>query len=266
MPKVVADVVGDIRLLISNTQYLMASLFILRKYKPTPKPNEELKFALLNDAKTQTYVPARQTPVYQPTTPATFSVTPPAIEFEPTPASVKGKKSKTKSQPQHGRFKISVDDEDVNNFQPTPPPTTPPPPPRTTTVKHKTHQSHQKPKRPKPTPVAKLQPQHSVKQNKQKKKNYSGYFVSQDADREDDLITNEIQSGSLEKNKVQIVSTSIYDPRPKSRSYKKNYKRNRVPKKYNYRNQVQRSSLRIPEFVAKSLFYFSTIQRTTICP
>ena len=59
--------------------------------------------------------------------------------------------------------------------------------------------------------------------------------------RDGGLITNEIESGSLGKNKVQIVSKSIYDPRPKSRSYKKNYnsyKRERIQKKYNYRKQV----------------------------
>ena len=43
--------------------------FLLRSYEPTPKPKEELKFALLDDAKTQKYVPVRQTPAYQPTTP-----------------------------------------------------------------------------------------------------------------------------------------------------------------------------------------------------
>ena len=96
-----------------------------RKYKPTQPPSEELKFALLNNAKTQKYVPVRQTPAYEVTTP-TYSVTPPALEFEPTPAELKlkGKDSKTYSNPQHGRFKISVDNGDVNNFQPTPPPST----------------------------------------------------------------------------------------------------------------------------------------------
>ena len=44
-------------------------LFLIRSYEPTPKPKEELKFALLDDAKTQKYVPVRQTPAYQPTTP-----------------------------------------------------------------------------------------------------------------------------------------------------------------------------------------------------
>ena len=143
----------------------------------------------------------------------------------------------------------------MNNFQPTPPPTTPPPPPPP-----KQHQNKKKPKRPKPTPAKNLySPTQSHKSNKSsvknKKKNSSAYFVSQDGDREDDLITNEIESGSLEKNKVQIVSTSIYDPRPKSRSYKKNYnahkrERNRIPKKYNYRSQVKVKSFFIyPEIV-----------------
>ena len=175
-------------------------------------------------------------------------MTPPAIEFEPTPAELKGKKSKTQTKPQHGRFKISVDDEDVNNFQPTPPPTT------TTKPTHK-HKQKQ-PKRPKPTAAKNLNSQlghnkntktsfhhQRPKASKPKQKTSPVYFVSQDADREDGLITNEIESGSLEKNKVQIVSTSIYDPRPKSRSYKKNYnsyKRERHPKKYNYRNQVDK--------------------------
>merc|ERR1719192_1389114 len=80
-----------------------------RKYKPTQPPSEELKFALLNNAKTQKYVPVRQTPAYEVTTP-TYSVTPPALEFEPTPAELKlkGKHSKSFSNPQHTRFKISV--------------------------------------------------------------------------------------------------------------------------------------------------------------
>ena len=175
-------------------------------------------------------------------------MTPPAIEFEPTPAELKGKKSKTQTKPQHGSFKISVDDEDVNNFQPTPPPTT------TTKPTHK-HKQKQ-PKRPKPTAAKNLSSRlghdkntktsfhhQRPKASKPKQKTSPVYFVSQDADREDGLITNEIESGSLEKNKVQIVSTSIYDPRPKSRSYKKNYnsyKRERHPKKYNYRNQVDK--------------------------
>ena len=179
-------------------------------------------------------------------------MTPPAIEFEPTPAELKGKKSKTQTKPQHGRFKISVDDEDVNNFQPTPPPTT------TTQTPHKPKpkKQHKQPKRPKPTAAKNLNSQlghnkntktsfhhQRPKASKPKQKTSPVYFVSQDADREDGLITNEIESGSLEKNKVQIVSTSIYDPRPKSRSYKKNYnsyKRERHPKKYNYRNQVDK--------------------------
>ena len=156
-----------------------------------------------------------------------------------------------------------MDDEDVNNFQPTPPPTTPPP----TTKASKHHQSEHRPKRPKPTPVAKLK-SNSVKQKKNK--DYSGYFVSPDAGREDDLITNEIQSGSLEKNKVQIVSTSIYDPRPKSRSYKNNYnaayKRGRKSKKYNYRNQVKIILENTENICFILCFIFSTIPRTTICP
>lgn len=196
-----------------------------------------------------------------------YSVTPPAIEFEPTPAELVGKKSKSsKTKPQHGRFKISVDDEDVNNFQPDPPPTTPPPPPPPKVKKEPTHQQkhQQHPKRPKPTPVHKLhspahkntakgdrhmRPKAKPGAQKPKQKNSSAYFVSKDGPaRDEGLITNEIESGSLEKNKVQIVSKSIYDPR-RSRSYKKNYnsnsyKRERILKKYNYRKQVgaERSS------------------------
>lgn len=49
-------------------------LFLIRSYEPTPKPKEELKFALLDDAKTQKYVPVRQTPAYQPTTPRYVSL------------------------------------------------------------------------------------------------------------------------------------------------------------------------------------------------
>ena len=168
-----------------------------------------------------------------------YSVTPPALEFEPTPAELKlkgGKKQKSKSKPQHTRFKISVDDEDVNNFQPTPPPTPPPTrPPVTKKHKNNHHQHKHKPKRPKPTPTSALK-SHSNNNKALGKKKSSSYFQSKDEDREADLITNEIESESLEKNKVQIVSTSIYDPRPKSRTYKKNYnsyKRERLAKKYN---------------------------------
>merc|ERR1711881_557187 len=85
-----------------------------RKYEATP-PDEELKFALLHDAKTQKYVPVRQTPVYHVTTPS-YSVTPPAIEFEPTPSE---QKKNPPANPAHGKFKISVEDVD---FLPTPPP------------------------------------------------------------------------------------------------------------------------------------------------
>ena len=189
-----------------------------------------------------------------------YSVTPPAIEFEPTPAELLGKKSKSsKTKPQHGRFKISVDDEDVNNYQPDPPPTTPPPPKvKKEPLSHHQQQPNKHPKRPKPTPVHKLhspahkntakgdrhmRPKAKPGAQKPKQKNSSAYFVSKDGPvREEGLITNEIESGSLEKNKVQIVSKSIYDPR-RSRSYKKNYnsnsyKRERILKKYNYRKQV----------------------------
>ena len=198
-----------------------------------------------------------------------YSVTPPAIEFEPTPAESVGKKSKSgKTKPQHGRFKISVDDEDVNNFQPDPPPTTRPPPPPKVKKQQQQHQQQLKhPKRPKPTPVHKLhspahkntakgdrhmRPKAKPGAQKPKQKNSSAYFVSKDGPvRDEGLITNEIESGSLEKNKVQIVSKSIYDPR-RSRSYKKNYnsnsyKRERILKKYNYRKQVG------PEFILTSI-------------
>ena len=202
----------------------------------------------------------RQTPAYEVTTP-TYSVTPPALEFEPTPAELKlkGKHSKTYSNPQHTRFKISVDNDDVNNFQPTPPPTTRAP----TTKKKKTYQQ---PKRPKPTPPAQLnvrassskggnrQQQQANRAKKVKEQNYTAPNRSKEPatlrdGADDDLITNEIESESLQKNKVQLVSTSIYDPRPKSRPYKKSYSSNkrdrgrssRLYKKYNYRSKKKKN-------------------------
>ena len=63
---------------------------------------------------------------------------------------------------------------------------------------------------------------------------------------EKDVITNEIETTSLDRqqDKAEIVSTSIYDPRPRSRSYRKNknksytqIKRERVPKKFLYRQK-----------------------------
>merc|ERR1711881_19432 len=62
---------------------------------------------------------------------------------------------------------------------------------------------------------------------------------------EDDVITNEIETTSLQNRKVEIVSTSIYDPRPRSRSYTKNYqkiKRGRVPKKYKSRKDYRKKN------------------------
>ena len=75
-----------------------------RNYEPTPPPKEGLKFAPQREGKTQKYVPVRRTPVYNPSTP-TYSVTPPAIAFEPTEPL---KKNKSPSTPSPGVFKISV--------------------------------------------------------------------------------------------------------------------------------------------------------------
>jgi len=217
-----------------------------RKYEPTP-PDEELKFALLNDAKTQKYVPVRQTPIYHVTTPS-YSVTPPAIEFEPTPSEQKKKKSP--SNPAHGKFKISVEDVD---FLPTPPP-------RIIKVqeKKKTQPSRQKPKPSPPKPKKKAtkattkkpktikRPTHKDKQQSKLVNKSKDKTISKSSD-EEDVITNEIETTSLQNAKVEIVSTSIYDPRPRSRSrsYSKNYqkiKRERVPKKYNHKKSYRQKN------------------------
>merc|ERR1712128_45354 len=185
-----------------------------RKYEPTP-PDEELKFALLNDAKTQKYVPVRQTPIYHVTTPS-YSVTPPAIEFEPTPSEQKKKKSP--SNPAHGKFKISVEDVD---FLPTPPP-------RIIKVqeKKKTQPSRPKTKASPPKPKKKSttkkpktikRPTHKDKQQSKLVNKSKDKTISKSSD-EEDVITNEIETTSLQNAKVEIVSTSIYDPRPRSRS------------------------------------------------
>jgi len=203
-----------------------------RKYEPTP-PNEELKFALLNDAKTQKYVPVRQTPIYHVTTPS-YSVTPPAIEFEPTAA---GQKNKSPSNPAHGKFKISVEDVD---FLPTPPPII-------NRQQQKKKQPAQRPPKKKQKPKTKAPKVTTKKPKKIKRptheKKPQSKLVNKSKDKtiihsvdEEDVITNEIETTSLQNDKVEIVSTSIYDPRPRTRSYKKNYnkiKRERVPKKYN---------------------------------
>jgi len=223
-----------------------------RKYEPTP-PDEELKFALLNDAKTQKYVPVRQTPIYHVTTPS-YSVTPPAIEFEPTPSEQKKKKSP--SNPAHGKFKISVEDVD---FLPTPPPSVlkqhqqqqekqkiksrpaPPPP------KPKVKPSKPKPKATKPTtekPKKIKRPTHEAKQPSRLVNKSKDKTIIRSSD-EEDVITNEIETTSSQNSKVEIVSTSIYDPRPRSRSYSKNYqkiKRERTPKKYNSKKHYRQKS------------------------
>jgi len=203
-----------------------------RKYEPTP-PDEELKFALLNDAKTQKYVPVRQTPIYHVTTPS-YSVTPPAIEFEPTPAE---QKNKSPSNPAHGKFKISVEDVD---FLPTPPPIIvreqekkkqPPPRPPKQLPKPKKKAPKVTTKKPKKI----KRPTHAEKQQSKLVNKSKDKTISKSID-EEDVITNEIETTSLQNDKVEVVSTSIYDPRPRTRSYRKNYnkiKRERVPKKYN---------------------------------
>jgi len=215
-----------------------------RKYEPTP-PDEELKFALLNDAKTQKYVPVRQTPVYHVTTPS-YSVTPPAIEFEPTPSEQKKKKSP--SNPAHGKFKISVEDVD---FLPTPPP-----PKLIPELKKKSKPPVRKPAPPPPKPKKKATKPTTRKPKKIKrpppKEKQVAKLVNKPKDKtvrkkvaEEDVITNEIETTSLQNSKVEIVSTSIYDPRPRSRSYSKNYqkiKRERVPKKYNNKKNYRKKN------------------------
>ena len=54
-----------------------------RSQEPTPPPMEDLQFAPREEGATKAYVPVRVTPVYNPSTPS-YSVTPPAIAFEPT--------------------------------------------------------------------------------------------------------------------------------------------------------------------------------------
>jgi len=215
-----------------------------RKYEPTP-PDEELKFALLNDAKTQKYVPVRQTPVYHVTTPS-YSVTPPAIEFEPTPSEKKKKKSP--SNPAHGKFKISVEDVD---FLPTPPP-----PKLIQELKKKSNPQVRKPTPPPPKPKKKATKPTTKKPKKVKRpppeEKTVAKLVKKPKDKtvkkkvaEEDVITNEIETTSLQNAKVEIVSTSIYDPRPRSRSYSKNYqkiKRERVPKKYNNKKNYRKKN------------------------
>ena len=52
---------------VSTISRELSTISTCRSYEPTPAPKEELK--LQYDAKTQKYVPVRQTPAYQPTTP-----------------------------------------------------------------------------------------------------------------------------------------------------------------------------------------------------
>ena len=92
------------------------------------KKGGEVKFASAGDR--AGFVPVRETPQYHVTTPASFSPTPPAIEFI---SNDKKEKKAAVSTPQPGKFKISIQNVD---FRPTPPPpkrpappATPPPPP-----------------------------------------------------------------------------------------------------------------------------------------
>ena len=66
-------VMSDVTMFSSSpsqpTAIILNILIVIRTYETTPQPDEELKFALLNDAKTQKYVPVRQTPAYEVTTP-----------------------------------------------------------------------------------------------------------------------------------------------------------------------------------------------------